>query len=94
MRREEYPVAFPSGRVLESMCALIPSCSDQTSNGPISMLQYHPWISNADTHSTQRIYNRVAITHLLHRMSQKRTYYNKYGLRPSYNDNSGRLERK
>ena len=38
---------------------------------------------NADTHRTQRIYNRVAITHLLHRMSQKITYYNKYGLRPS-----------
>ena len=29
------------------------------------------------------IYHRVAITHLLHRMSQKRTYYIKYGLRPS-----------
>ena len=25
------------------------SCSDQTSNGPISMLRCHPWISNADT---------------------------------------------
>ena len=24
-------------------------CSDQTSNGPISMLRCHPWISNADT---------------------------------------------
>ena len=47
------------------------------------MLQCHPWIGNADTHSTQRIYNRVAITHLLLRMSHKRTYYNKYGLRPS-----------
>ena len=44
-------------------------------------------------HSTWRIYNRVAITHLLHRVSQKRTYYNKYGLRPSNNDNSGRLGR-
>ena len=44
-------------------------------------------------HSTRRIYNRVAITHLLHRMSQKRTYYNKYGLRPSNNDNNGRLGR-
>ena len=29
------------------------------------------------------IYKRVAITHLLHRMSQERAYYNKYGLRPS-----------
>ena len=47
------------------------------------MLQCHPWIGNADTHSTQRIYNRVAITHLLHRMSQKGTYNNKYGLRTS-----------
>ena len=36
------------------------------------------------THTVlRRIYNKVAITHLLHRMSQKRTYYNKYGLRPS-----------
>jgi len=26
-------------------------------------------------HSTRRIYNRVAITHLLHRVFQKRTYY-------------------
>ena len=26
-----------------------PSCSDQTSNGPISVLRCHPWISNADT---------------------------------------------
>ena len=43
----------------------------------------HPWIGNADTHSTWRIYNRVAITHLLHRMSQKRTYYIIYGIRPS-----------
>ena len=59
------------------------NCSDPTSNGQVSVLQCHPWIGNADTHSTRRIYNRVAITHLLHRMSQKRTYYNKYGLRPS-----------
>ena len=44
-------------------------------------------------HSTQRIYNRVAITHLLHRVSQTRTYYNKYGLMPSNNDNIGRLGR-
>ena len=40
---------YLSGRVLQSACALIPSCSDQTSNGPISVLQCHPWISNADT---------------------------------------------
>ena len=42
-------------------------------------------------HSTRRIYNRVAITHLLHRVSQKRTYYNKYGLRRSNRDDRGRL---
>ena len=52
-------------------------CSDQTSNSLISVHQCHPWIGNADTHITWRIYNRVAITHLLHWMSQKRTYYNK-----------------
>ena len=93
MRREEWPMAHLSGRVLHSMCALIPSCSDPTSDGLVSMHQCHPWISNADTHITRRIYNRVAITHLLHRMSQKRTYYNKYVLRPTNNDNSGRLGR-
>ena len=43
----------------------------------------HLWIGNADTHSTWKIYNRVAITHLLHRLSQKRTYYKIYGIRPS-----------
>ena len=59
------------------------ACNDQTSNSLISVLQCHPWIGNAGTHSTWRIYNRVAITHLLQWMSQKRTYYNKYGLRPS-----------
>ena len=58
-------------------------CSDPTSDGQISVYKCHPWIGNADTHNTRRIYNRVAITHLLHRMSQERTYYNKYGLRPS-----------
>ena len=26
-------------------------CSDQTSNSLISVLQCHPWIGNADTHS-------------------------------------------
>ena len=76
-------MAHLSGRVLHLAWALIPSCSDPTSNGQVSVLQCHPWIGNADTHSTRRIYNRVAITHLLPRMSQKRTYYNKYGLRPS-----------
>ena len=83
---------YLSGRVLQSACALIPSCSDQTSDGQVSMHQCHPWISNADTHSTRRIYNRVAITHLLHRMSQKRTYYNNMA-RPSKQDNTERLGR-
>ena len=40
-------------------------CSDPASNGQVSVLQCHPWIGNADTHSTRRIYNRVAIAHLL-----------------------------
>ena len=51
---------------------MIPSCSDQTSNSLISVHQCHPWIGNADTHSTWRIYNRVAITHLLHQVSPER----------------------
>ena len=76
MSREECPMAHLSGRVLHSACSLIPSCSDPTSDGQVSVFQCHPWIGNADTHNTRRIYNRVAITHLLHRMSQKRTYYN------------------
>ena len=59
-------MAFLSGRVLHSARALIPSCSDPTSNGQVSVLQCHPWISNANTQYS-RIYNRVAITHLLHR---------------------------
>ena len=28
-------------------------CSDPTSDGQVSVLQCHPWIGNADTHSTQ-----------------------------------------
>ena len=32
-------------------------------------------------YSTRRIYSIVAITHLLHRVSQKRIYYNKYGFK-------------
>ena len=63
--------------------ALFGDCSDPTSNGQVSMLQCHPWIGTADTQSTRRIYNRVAITHLLHRVSQERNKYDKYGLRPS-----------
>ena len=111
---------------------LLPPSSDPTSDGQISVYKCHPWTGNADTHNTQRIYNRVqshtyyieclkrelitiiwlkaivatqphtvkslcfsviprsvmltphstwriynrvAITHLLYRMSQKRTYY-------------------
>ena len=42
-----------SGHVLQSACALIPSCSDQTSNSPVSVHQCHPWIGNADTHNTR-----------------------------------------
>src|SRR4051812_30141674 len=41
-------------------------CSDPTSDGQVFVLKCHPWIGNADTHSTRKIYNRVAITHLLH----------------------------
>ena len=73
-------MAHLSGHVLHSACALIPSYSDLTRMDQVSVHKCHPWIGNADKHSTWRIYNRVAITHLLHRMSQKRTYYNKYGL--------------
>ena len=32
-----------------ALCDLGASCSDQISNGPISVLRSHPWISNADT---------------------------------------------
>ena len=76
MSREECPMVYLSGRVLHSACALIPSCSDLTSDFQVSVFPCHHWIGNADTHNTRRIYNRVAITHLLHRMSQERTYYN------------------
>ena len=76
MSREEYHVACPSGRVLQSACALIPSYSDPASKGQISVHKCHPWIDNADTHSTRRIHNIVAITRLLQRISQKRTCYN------------------
>ena len=37
MSKEENLVAYPSGRVLQSMCALIPSCSDHDLNGPKSL---------------------------------------------------------
>ena len=53
MSREECPTAHLSGRVLKSVCALIPSCSDPTSDGQISVYKCHPWIGNADTHSTR-----------------------------------------
>ena len=52
MSREERHMAHLSGRVLHSACALIPSCSDPTSDGQISVYKCHPWIGNADTHST------------------------------------------
>src|SRR4051812_43400733 len=65
MSREEYPVAYPSGRVLQSACALLPSCSDQTSDGQVSVLKCHPWIGIADTHNTQGFiteFNHTIIT--------------------------------
>ena len=65
MSREENPVAYSSCRVLQSVCALIPSCNDQTSNSLVSVHQCHPWIGNNDTHST-----RGFITE-----SQSHTYY-------------------
>ena len=46
-------MAHLSGRVLQSACALIPSCSDTTSDDQISVLKCHPWIGSADTHSTR-----------------------------------------
>ena len=65
---EEF-VAFKAAYEIESLAT-----RPQTVRSTVH--QCHSWISNADAHSTRRIYNRVAITHLLHRMSQKRTYYN------------------
>ena len=53
MSREECPMAHLSGREIHSACALISSCSDPTSDGQVSVLQCHPWIGNADTHSTR-----------------------------------------
>ena len=70
MSREENPVAYSSCRVLQSVCALIPSCSDHTSNGQVSMHQCHPWIGNADTHSTRGIiteFNHTLITSSPHK---------------------------
>ena len=46
-------MAYLTGRVLQSACALIPSCSDPTSDGQIPVYKCHPWIDNADTHSTR-----------------------------------------
>ena len=75
MSREEYPIACPSGRVLQSAYTLIPSCSDPTSDGQVSMLKCHPWIGIADTHSTQgfiiefnhtRITSNVSKENLIH----------------------------
>ena len=53
MRREVRPRVYLSGRVLHSAYALIPSCSDPTLDSQVSVLQCHPWISNANTHSTR-----------------------------------------
>lgn len=47
-------MAHLSGRVLHSARALIPSCSDPTLNGQISVHKCYPWIGNADTHSTSK----------------------------------------
>ena len=43
---EIFPMGLPvsRGHVLQSTCALIPSCSDPTSNGQVSVLKCHPWI--------------------------------------------------
>ena len=68
MSREEWPMVYLSGRVLQSACALIPSYSDQTSNSLVPVHQCHPWIGNADTHST-----REFITE-----QQSHTYYIEY----------------
>ena len=46
-------MAYLSGRALQSACALRPSCSDPTLDGKISVYKCHPWIGNADTHSTR-----------------------------------------
>ena len=65
MSRDECPMAHLSGRVLQLACALIPSCSDPTSNGQVSVLKCHPWIDIADTHSTRGIitkFNHTLIT--------------------------------
>ena len=70
MSREEYPLAFPSGRVLQSACALIPSYSDQTSDGQVSVLKCHPWIGML-THTILEDLLQSSITHLLHQVSQK-----------------------
>ena len=54
MRREKFSMAYLGGRVLQVACALIPSCSDPTSDGQISVHTCHPWIGNAGTHSTSK----------------------------------------
>ena len=65
MSREEGPMAHLSGHVLQSTCALIPSCSDPTTDGQISMHKCHPWIGNADTDSPRGFiieFNHTLIT--------------------------------
>ena len=51
-------------------------CSDQTLNGQGSMHQCHPWIGNANTHSTRGfIIESQSHTYYIE-MSQEITYYN------------------
>ena len=42
MSREECPMVHLSGHVLHSACVLIPSCSDPTSGGQVSMFSVIP----------------------------------------------------
>ena len=41
-----FPMGLPisMGDVLQSTCALIPSCSDPTYDDQVSVLKCHPWI--------------------------------------------------
>src|SRR5215216_2234693 len=68
MSQEEYPRVFPSGRVLQSACALIPSSSDPIPMDQVSVLKCHLWIGNADTHSTRGFiteFNHTLITSII-----------------------------
>ena len=50
-------------------------CSDPTSDGQISMYKFHPWIGNADTHSTQGCITEFNHTLITLNVS-KENYYN------------------